>query len=86
MKRHRAHFLGVAGKEVGHGRDPREEIQGGILEGSWGPDLYHLHPPEARHMGRWVNPCFDWSGCGLCCEGEELDGSGWASALLEYFP
>lgn len=34
MKRHRAHFLGVAGKEVGHGRDPREEIQGGILEGS----------------------------------------------------
>lgn len=65
---------------------------GEVLEGSWGLDLCHQYPPKARHVGRLVNPCFDWSSCGLWyegeegCKGEQLDGSGWVSALLEYFP
>lgn len=45
----------------------REKGTGGIL----GTRSMSQHPPKARHVEKWVSPCFGWSGCGLWYEGKE---------------
>lgn len=56
------------GKGVGSGRDLREEV----WEGDWRGLGDHICVTSTHQRpGVWVCPCFDWSGCGLWCEGVE---------------